>query len=367
MLAAVLHEHNRPFAIEEVDLAPPGPGEVEVRLHATGVCRSDWNTVTGSTPSPLPAVLGHEGAGVVESVGERVTTVAPGDHVVLSWLPACGRCAYCAEGRPTLCDVAAPALLAGTLLDGAIRLSLDGRPVHHYSFLSTFAERAVVPEASCVRIRPDAPMRVAALVGCAVVTGIGAVVNRARVAPGGSIAVFGAGGVGLSAVQGSRLAGAARIVAIDPVDARRALALELGATDVVDPAAGDAAEMVRELVPGGVESAVEASGAPGAVAAAYAALRRGGTLVCVGIPHADATVELPGPGLVREEKVVTGSLYGSCRPHLDMPLVIDLHMAGRLQLDRLVGSVHPLAEIDRAFADMRAGTGGRTLIDLTPG
>jgi S-(hydroxymethyl)glutathione dehydrogenase/alcohol dehydrogenase len=367
MLAAVLHEHNRPFAIEDVELAPPGAEEVEVRLHASGVCRSDWNTLTGATPNPLPAVLGHEGAGIVERVGERVTSVAPGDHVVLSWLPACGRCTYCAAGRPTLCDVATPALLAGTLLDGAVRLSLDGRPVHHYSFLSTFAERAVVPEASCVRIRPDAPMRVAALVGCAVVTGIGAVINRARVAPGTSVAVFGAGGVGLSAVQGAQLAGATRIVAVDPMPARRDLALELGATDVVDPADGDAAAAVRDLTSGGADTAIEASGAEGSAATAYAAVRRGGTLVCVGIPHAGAEVSLPGPDLVRDEKIVTGSLYGSCRPHLDMPLVLDLHMAGRLQLDRLVGAIHPLQEIDRAFADMRAGVGGRSLIDLKPG
>jgi NDMA-dependent alcohol dehydrogenase len=365
MRAAVLHEPNARFAIEEVDLAPPGAGEVEVRLHASGVCHSDWNTLTGDTPSPLPAVLGHEGAGVVERVGEGVTTVAPGDHVVLSWLPACGRCLHCAAGRPTLCEVAAPALLAGTLLDGSIRLSLDGRPVHHYSFLSTFAERSVVPEASCVRIRPDAPMPVAALVGCAVMTGIGAVVNRARVAPGGSVAIFGAGGVGLSAVMGAALAGAGLVAVIDPVADRRALALELGATHAIDPADGDPSAAVRELTGGrGADYAFEASGSRGLAAVAYAAARRGGTVVCIGIPPAGATVELAGADLVRDEKIVTGSLYGSCRPHTDMPMVIDLHMSGRLPLDRLLGGTYRLEEIDRAFADMLAGVGARTLIDL---
>jgi Zn-dependent alcohol dehydrogenase len=363
MRAAVLHEHRRPFAIEELELAPPGPGEVEVRLHASGVCRSDWNTVTGDTPSPLPAVLGHEGAGVVTEVGAGVTSVAPGDHVVLSWLPACGRCRHCTSGRPTLCDVAAPALLAGTLLDGSTRLTLAGRPVHHYSFLSTFAERTVVPEASCVRIREDAPFTIAALVGCAITTGTGAVLNRARVAAGSSVAVFGAGGVGLSAIMAARLAGAAVIVAVDPAAPRRAIALELGATEAVGPAEAPAA--IADLTRAGVDYAIESSGALGAVGSAYAAVRRGGTLVCVGIPPEDAVVELPGAALVRDEKIVTGSLYGSCRPHTDMPMLLDLFLEGRLPLDRLVGTSYPLDEIDRAFAEMREGGGVRTLIDLT--
>jgi len=363
MRAAVLHEHRRPFTIEELDLAPPGPGEVEVRLHASGVCRSDWNTVTGDTPSPLPAVLGHEGAGVVAEVGPGVTSVAPGDHVVLSWLPACGRCRHCTSGRPTLCDVAAPALLAGTLLDGGIRLTLAGRPVHHYSFLSTFAERTVVPEASCVRIREDAPFNVAALVGCAITTGTGAVLNRARVKAGSTVAVFGAGGVGLSAIMAARLAGAATVVAVDPAPPRREVALELGATHAVAPE--EARAEVADLAPAGVDYAIESSGAAGAVASAYAAVRRGGTLVCVGIPPEDAVVELPGAALVRDEKIVTGSLYGSCRPHTDMPMLLDLFLEGRLPLDRLVGTTYPLDEIDRAFAEMREGGGVRTLIDLT--
>jgi S-(hydroxymethyl)glutathione dehydrogenase / alcohol dehydrogenase len=362
MRAAVLHEHRRPFAIEDVDLAPPGPGEVEVRLHASGVCRSDWNTVTGDTPSPLPAVLGHEGAGIVAEVGPGVTSVAPGDHVVLSWLPACGRCRQCTSGRPTLCDVAAPALLAGTLLDGSTRLTLGGRPVHHYSFLSTFAERTVVPEASCVRVRKDAPFDVAALVGCAITTGTGAVLNRAGVEAGSFVAVFGAGGVGLSAIMAARLAGAAAIVAVDPAAPRRAVALELGATHAVGPE--EAAGAVADLAPGGVDYAIESSGAAGAVASAYAAVRRGGTLVCVGIPPEDAVVELPGAALVRDEKIVTGSLYGSCRPHTDMPMLLDLFLDGRLPLDRLVGTSYPLDEIDRAFEEMREGGGVRTLIDL---
>jgi S-(hydroxymethyl)glutathione dehydrogenase / alcohol dehydrogenase len=365
MQAAVLREPNSGFDVVDVELAPPGPGEVSVELRASGVCHSDWNTVTGDTPSPLPAVLGHEGAGVVESVGDGVTGVAPGDHVVLSWLPACGRCGPCVGGRPSLCEAAAPALLAGTLLDGTTRLSLDGKPVYHYSFLSTFAERTVVPEASCVRIRPDAPFEIAALVGCAVMTGIGAVLNRAMVRTGSSVVVFGAGGVGLSALQACKLVNAGVVIAVDPTAERRQLALELGATHVVDPTETDAVEAVRELTAGrGANYGFEASGARGMAAQVWQAVGRGGTIVCIGIPPLGATVELPGADLVRDEKIVTGSLYGSCRPHLDMPMVLDLYMEGRLDLDRLKGSSYPLRRINEAFGDMLAGHGARTLIEF---
>jgi NDMA-dependent alcohol dehydrogenase len=365
MHAAVLREPNSGFEILEVELDAPKRGEVCVELRASGVCHSDWNTVTGDTPSPLPAVLGHEGAGVVASVGEGVTSVAPGDHVVLSWMPACGRCGPCVGGRPSLCETAAPALLAGTLLDGTTRMRLEGKPLHHYSFLSTFAEQTVVPEASCVRIRQDAPFDVAALVGCAVVTGIGAVLNRAMVRTGSSVVVFGAGGVGLSAIQACGLVGASVVIAVDPAEERRELARELGATHTVDPSETDPGDAVRELTAGrGAAYGFEASGARGMAGTAWDAVARGGTLVCIGIPPLGATVELPGADLVRHEKIITGSLYGSCRPHIDMPMVIDLYMDGRLDLDRLKGSSYPLHRINEAFGDMLAGHGARTIIDL---
>ncbi len=368
MRAAVLYRENEPFQVEEVELARPGPGEVRVRLHASGVCHSDWNTATGVTPSPLPAVLGHEGAGVVEELGEGVTGLAEGDHVVLSWLPACERCFYCRQGRPNLCSVAMPFLLAGTLIDGAVRLSRNGQPIHHYSFLSTFAESTVVPAASCVRIRPDVPLEIAALVGCAVMTGIGAVLNRARVTPGSTVVVFGAGGVGLSVVQGARLSGAAAIVAVDPLPVKRALAIELGATHAIDPLAEDPVAVAQELTNGrGADFAFEAAGRAALVAQAFDALRPGGTLVCIGIPSADAEVSLPGTRLVREEKIVTGSLYGSCRPHLDMPMVLDLYAQGRLDLDRLISRTYTLDEINTAFEDMKAGEVARGVIRLGDG
>jgi NDMA-dependent alcohol dehydrogenase len=363
--AAVLNAVNEPFSVEEVELAPPGRGEVAVRLRASGVCHSDWNVATGATANPVPVVLGHEGAGVVEETGEGVTGLAAGDHVVLSWLPSCGRCFYCTQGRPILCEWSTPAMLAGTMPDGTTRLSRNGEAIYHYSFLSTFAERCVVPEESCVRIRSDAPLEVAALVGCAVMTGIGAAMNRAQVEPGSSVAVFGAGGVGLSAVIGARLAGAGTVIAVDPLPFKRELAQELGATDTLDPTNGDTAAAVRELTGGrGADYAFDAAGARGLVRAAYDSVRPGGTVVAIGIPPEDEEARLPGPRLPREEKIVTGSLYGSCRPHVDMPLVLDLFMAGRLPLDRLVTQTYSLDEINEAFAAMGAGEVARAVIVL---
>lgn len=365
MRAAVLFAPKQHLRVLEVELAPPGPFEVRVRLAASGICASDWHTMSGAIPSPTPSVLGHEGAGLVEEVGSAVTRVAPGDHVVLSWVPSCGHCRYCESGRPNLCSVATPSLLAGTLVSGARRLSYDGDALYHYSFLSTFAESTVVDEASCVPIRPDVPLPIAALVGCAVMTGYGAVVNRARVEPGSSVVVFGAGGVGLSAVMAAALAGAEHVVAVDPVEPKRQLALEVGATHAIDPATTDVAAAISELTDGeGVDVTIESAGRPQLVSAAFDLTRRGGTVVCVGIGPSDASVSLPAPALVRHEKVVTGSLYGSCRPLTDMPKVLDLFVAGKLPIDRLVSRTYALEEINEAFDDLVAGKLARGVIDL---
>jgi S-(hydroxymethyl)glutathione dehydrogenase / alcohol dehydrogenase len=361
--AAVLREVDQPFVVEEVELAAPGPGEVEVRISAAGVCHSDWNVVTGATTNPLPAVLGHEGAGVVVSVGAGVETVAEGDHVVLSWLPACGRCYYCAQGRHVLCDVAMEDMFRGTLPGGALRLSRNGGPLYHYSYLSAFAESCIVPAGCCVRIRNDAPFQVAALVGCAVMTGYGAVVNRAKVEPGSVVAIFGAGGVGLSAVMGARLAGAGAVVAVDPVEFKRKTALGLGATHALDPTSDDVLASLRELTDGrGADVALDTAGVPGIVAQAYAAVRRGGTVVAVGLPAEGLTADLPASDIPREEKIVTGSFYGSCDPQTDMPRVLDLYMEGQLPLDRLVTRTYPLEEINEAFSAMNSGEVARAVI-----
>jgi NDMA-dependent alcohol dehydrogenase len=363
MRAAVLRGVNQALTVEDVDLADPSGGEVLVRIEASGVCHSDWNVIAGVTPNPFPVVLGHEGAGIVEETGAGVGSVAPGDHVVLSWLPGCGHCALCREGRPNLCETSFSAMLEGTLPDGTTRLAQNGSPLYHYSFLSTFAERCVVPEESCVKIRPDASLDVAALVGCAVMTGVGAAINRAKVEPGSSVLVFGAGGVGLSAVLGAKLAGARTIIAVDPVPFKRELALELGATSTVDPGEEDPAEAVRGITGGrGADYAFEAAGIPALVTAAYDAVRRGGTVVSIGIAPEDADVSIPASRLPREEKIVTGSFYGSCRPHTDMPRILDLYMDGRLDLDRLVSKTFALEEINEAFDAMNAGEVARAVI-----
>ena len=365
MRAAVLREIGQPLTVEDVELADPGPGEVTVRIVASGVCHSDWNVITGATPNPLPAVLGHEGAGVVEAVGEGVTAVAEGDHVILSWLPSCGECFYCVQGRDSLCEHAMEGMFEGTLPSGALRLSRNGTPLYHYSFLSTFAERCIVPEECCIRIRADAPLEVAALVGCAVMTGVGAAINRARVEPGSTVAVFGAGGVGLSVVLGAVLAGARDIVAVDPVAYKRELARELGATRVVDPRSEDSAAVLRELTDGrGADYTFDSAGYPGVVTQAYESTRRGGTVVCIGIPPVGAEASLPGPSLPRDEKIVTGSFYGSCRPHVDMPLLLDLFMDGRLPLDKLVSRTYELDAVNDAFAAMNNGEVARAVLKL---
>ena len=273
------------------------------------------------------------------------------------------QCFYCLQGRGVLCDVAMADMFEGTLPGGTFALSQNGNPLHHYSYLSTFAERCVVPENCCVRIRKDASLQVAALVGCAVMTGFGAAVLRARVEPGSTAVVYGAGGVGLSAIMGCKLAGARAIVAADPVAFKRETALALGATHVVDPGSEDVGGLARELTDGrGADYAFDTAGAPGVVAQAYDAVRRGGTVVSVGLPPEGVTADLPAADLPREEKVVTGSFYGSCRPQVDMPLVIDLYLEGRLDLDALVSRTYTLDEINEAFAAMNAGEVARGVI-----
>jgi Zn-dependent alcohol dehydrogenase len=359
--AAVLWAAGEPLRAEEVELAAPGPHEVRVRIEASGVCHSDWNAVTGASATPLPAIPGHEGSGVVEVAGEAVTTVSPGDKVVLSWLPACGACPACQRGRPVLCETATQQMADGSLPGGGFRLSLGGRRLYHYSYLSTFARHTVVHERSCLPVPADTDTEVAALVGCAVMTGIGAVINRARVAPGATVAVFGAGGVGLSAVMGARLAGAGAIIVAEPSAERRALALELGATAAVD-GGPNVAEAVLDHSGGGVDYAFETAGLPRLLESAFAATRPGGMIVAIGVPPDGSTVSLPAPQLVRSEKVVTGTFYGSARPATDMPMILNLYAQGRLPLRQLVGRRYPLEHVNEAFSDMLSGGLGRGVL-----
>src|SRR5579871_4072608 len=273
---------SKPLEIAELDLAAPGRGEVLVRIKAAGLCHSDLSVIDGSRPRPVPMALGHEAAGEIEALGEGVTDLAVGDSVVLVFVPSCGRCAPCAASRPALCEPGAKANGAGTLLSGERRLSFRAEPVNHHLGVSAFASHAVVARESCVRIDPGLPFELAALFGCAVLTGVGAVVNTARVGPGATVAVIGLGGVGLSAVLGARLAGARRIVAVDLSNDKLAFARRLGATDTIDAAQPDAAQTVRELSGGGVEFAFEMAGALSALELAYAVTARGGTTVTAG-------------------------------------------------------------------------------------
>jgi Zn-dependent alcohol dehydrogenase len=367
--AAVLERTGGPLTVEELILAPPGREEVLVRLRASGVCHSDQNAIDGTAETQCPAVLGHEGAGVVEAVGPGVTRVRPGDHVALSWTPSCGECTECLRNLPQLCSSAWPAMAAGVLLDGTTRLSRDGgQPVYHYSFISSFAEACVVPERSCVPIPDDVPFEIAGLVGCAVTTGVGAVWRTANVRPGDRVAVFGCGGVGLSAVLGAAAVGASTIVAVDVARAKLDIARELGASETVTASDSptEAAAAVAEASGGGVDYAFEATGRPEAMLAAFLSTRARGAAVLIGIPRADAILPLPALSIPRMERRVLGSMYGSSRPERDFPLTLDLYRRGHLPLDRLISHRLPLGEVEHAFELLRSGDALRVVLDLSP-
>jgi Zn-dependent alcohol dehydrogenase len=364
--AAVLERTGAALRVEELELAPPRRGEVLVRLHASGVCHSDLNAVDGTAETRCPAVLGHEGAGVVEAVGPDVTRVAAGDHVALSWAPSCGTCSECLRDLPQLCSTAWPAMGEGGLLDGTTRLTRDGAPVYHYSFISSFAEAAVVPERSCVRIPADVPFDVAGLVGCAVTTGVGAVWRTAGVRPGDRVAVFGCGGVGLSAVLAAAATGAEPVLAVDVTERKLTEAEGFGATGGVLWAGSpeETAAAVVDASDGGVDYAIEATGRPDAMLAAFLSTRARGAAVLIGIPRADAVLPLPALSIPRLERRVLGSLYGSSRPERDFATILRLYRKGLLPLDRLISHRIPLDEIERGVELARSGEALRVVLDL---
>lgn len=362
MKAAVLRTPGQPLVVEDLDLAAPGAGEVAVRVEAAGVCHSDLHYMTGDLPTRLPVVLGHEGAGVVESVGPGVTRVRPGDRVVLMWRPRCGHCRFCADGRPALCTSARRTVTTGGLLDGTSRLSAGGETVHHFLGVSCFAERAVVAQESVIVVPADTPPQIAAVVGCAVVTGVGAVLNVLGAGAGRSVLVVGAGGVGLSAVIGARLVGADPIVVADVAPEKLALARSVGATHTVRADQGPVADAVLDLLPDGVDWAFDAVGKAETVRAAMASLRAGGTTVAIGLGRAGATVDIPLNDLVQREKRLVGSLYGSSNTVLQVPRLLELYAAGRLPLDPLLGRTYALGDINEAFDDLVAGAVGRAVV-----
>jgi NDMA-dependent alcohol dehydrogenase len=361
--AALVTQVNQPVQIETLELAAPQAGEVLVRVAACGVCHSDYHLISGATQHPLPVVPGHEGAGVVEAVGDGVTRLKPGDHVVLNWAPNCGRCFYCLRGKPNLCDTFIGPIWAGVMLDGTPRLSWHDRPVYHFSALAALAEYTVVPQETCVVIRPDVPLNVAALVGCAVTTGVGAVLYTAHVQAGDRVAVFGCGGVGLSVILGARLAGAQQIIAIDRVPQKLAMARRFGATDVIDASRVNAIEAARAMTAGrGADVTFEAVGVPQLQSDCVEAARPGGKAVLVGLSAMGTTTTLSGAKIVRQEKIVMGSYYGTAHTARDFPLILDLYMAGKLDLDALVSSTYRLDQINVAFEAMLTGEVARGVI-----
>jgi S-(hydroxymethyl)glutathione dehydrogenase/alcohol dehydrogenase len=363
--AVVFTGAGQDVEVAELELDDPRAGEVEVAIAAAGVCGSDLHVVRGEWDVPMPVVLGHEGAGVVTRVGEGVTSLQEGDHVVLSWVPQCGRCRQCEAGRPWQCELVATVVAPGGVLhDGTSRWRRDGESLHHYLGVSSFAERVVVPESGAVRVRPDAPLDLVAVVGCAVATGVGAVLNTAQVEPGATVAVIGCGGVGLSVIQGARIAGAARIVACDINADKLAVALRVGATETVDASQGDPVAALREAVPEGLDYVFDAIGRIETTEQAIAALGLGGAAVIVGLPPTGMTARFDPLALAEANQRILGSNYGSVDPQRDIPRLVDLYMDGELDLDALVSGRRPLHEAAQALDDLAAGRSLRTL--LTP-
>jgi len=356
------YAHSRPLEIVDVELDPPGPEELLVRVGAAGLCHSDLSVIDGSRPRVMPMALGHEAAGEVVEVGTGADRFAPGDHVVLAFVPACGGCEPCRAGRAALCEPGAVANAAGTLLSGERRLGeLDGMPLNHHLGVSAFSDHIVVSQASAVKVDPELPVELAALFGCAVLTGVGAAVNAARVQPGERVAIFGLGGVGLSALLGAVLQEAATIVAVDVVADKLALALELGATHAV-PAGPEAVEEVRALTGGGADHAIETVGSARVLADAYAATRRGGSTTTVGLPDPSQMLSIPAVGLVAEERTLRGSYLGSSVPARDLPRFIALHREGRLPVERLLTHRLGLDEINEGFDRLADGEAVRQAV-----
>lgn len=362
MGAAPPYAQSRPLTIAMVDLAPPGRGEVLVKIAAAGLCHSDLSVINGDRPRPLPMALGHEAAGVVEALGEGVTDLQPGDHVVVVFVPSCGHCAPCAEGRPALCEPGAVANGNGTLLSGARRLTRDGALLNHHLGCSVFAEYATLSRQSLVKIDPEVPLEEAALFGCAVLTGVGAVVNTAQVRAGASVAVVGLGGVGLAALIGAHAAGARQIIAIDLEDDKLETARSLGATHLVNARTPDATETVRALSSGGVEFAFEFAGSIPALELAYRITRRGGTTVTAGLPPSTAVLPVPAVNLVAEERTLKGSYIGTCVPSRDIPRYLALYRQGRLPVDRLLTGRLALDEINHGFDLLHQGKAIRQVV-----
>jgi len=362
--AAVLEAPGQPLRLHDLRIDAPGPGQVRVRVGHCGVCHSDLSIVDGTFPSPLPIVLGHEAAGVVDALGPGVRDLAIGDHVVLTPCPPCGTCYWCVRGEPTVC-LNAGAIQTNTFPDGSTGLTLGDTVVYRGVGLGAFSEYVVTPATGAVKIPADVPLDVACVIGCAVQTGVGAVLNTASVEEGATVLVMGLGGIGLSIVQGARLAGAARIIVSDPLAERRATAIRFGATDQIDPTADDVLARVMTLTGVGADYAFDAVGRAGLIQLGLAATRSGGTTICVGAPPMDDVVSIAMPALfVVSEKKLLGCALGSSNSLREIPRLVALWQAGRLDLEGLITARRPLADINLAMDDLKAGRGIRTVLSL---
>ena len=361
MKAAVLYEYDTPLVVEELELDEPKGGEVLVKTGAAGICRSDYHFMKGEARTTLPVVLGHEGAGVVERVGEDVTRVKPGDHVILSFVPNCGHCHFCTTGRPNLCDL--HAATPGTMYDGTTRLHKGDQRITHFGKVACFAEHTVVPETGCIPVPKTVPLDRAALIGCCVTTGVGAAIFNAQVQPGSTVVVVGCGGVGLNVIQGARLLNASKIIAVDIREGQLEFAMKFGATNAVNASHQDAVARVKEITDGlGADYSFEVYGSAETIEEAYAMARKGGTVVVVGIAPMGEKAAIDPVSLVRNETVLKGCYYGSARCHVDMPKIVDLYLSGSLNLDDFITRRYELGQINQAYEDLVRGEVGRGVI-----
>ena len=364
--AAVMTAIGQPLEIrDDVEVEAPHAHEIKVRMGASGVCHSDLSMQNGTIMCRQPIVLGHEGAGVVEEVGEGVTTVKPGDHVVISWVPQCGECFFCQKDQGYLCEAAGPSMISGGLLDGTPRFTSQGAPLFQMAASGTFSEVAIIPESGAVKIPDDLDMKVAALIGCGVLTGTGAAMNTATIKPGDSVAVMGCGGVGLNVIQGARIQGAGEIIAIDMNETKLALAKQFGATTTINASQGDVMGQVMGLTAQrGVDVAFEVIGLGPTIDQAIQLARRGGQAILVGVPKMDVMITVPAFfGVVLSEKTIKGCWYGSSNVQKDVPKLIELYQSGQLKLDELISRTISVDEVNEAFEAMKTGEVARTVIE----